>query len=101
MVNLIEAHPSIVEEFNNGNFTVRKTRRIFSSIAIDQAHEQHNAIVKGDGGAVGLTQNPEALKRWMVAGPEMARVTAQFEASQKQAWKGYQEESGCSYKYTG
>ncbi len=54
---------------------------MFSSMAIDQAHEQHNAIVKGDGGAVGLTQNPEALKRWMVAGPEMARVTAQFEAS--------------------
>ena len=37
--------------------------------------------MKGDGGAVGLSQNPEALKRWMVAGPEMARVTAQLEAS--------------------
>ena len=37
--------------------------------------------MKGDGRAVDLTQNPEALKRWMVAGPEMVRVTAQFEAS--------------------
>ena len=25
-------------------------------MAIDQAHEQNNAMVKGDGGAVGLTE---------------------------------------------
>ena len=81
MVNLNEAHPNIAGKFNNGNFTFCKTKRMFSSIAIDQAHEQHNAIVKGDGGAVGLTQNPEAFKCWLVAGPEMARVTAQSEAS--------------------
>ena len=29
-------------------------------MAIDQAHEQNNAMVKGDGGAVGLTENPNA-----------------------------------------
>ncbi|KAG7157026.1 hypothetical protein Hamer_G020311 [Homarus americanus] len=33
------------------------------------------------GEAVGLTQNPEALRRWMVAGPEVMRMTAKFEAS--------------------
>ena len=76
MVNLNEAHPNIAGEFNNGNFTFLKTRRMFSSIAMDQAHEQHKAIVKGDDGAVGLTQNPEALKRCMVVGPEMARVAS-------------------------
>lgn len=47
---------------------------VFSSIPIDQAHEQNNACIKGDGGAVGLTDNPSALRRWMVAGPEVARV---------------------------
>ena len=31
--------------------------------------------MKGDGGAVGLTENPAALKRWMLAGPDIARVT--------------------------
>ena len=46
-------------------------------MAIDQAHKQNNATVKSDGGAVGLTQNPEALRRWMVAGPEVARMTAE------------------------
>ena len=34
----------------------------------DRAHEQNNAAVKGDGGAVGLTENPAALHRWMVSG---------------------------------
>jgi len=34
-----------------------------------------------DQAAVGLTQNPGALWRWMVAGPEVVRVTAEFEAS--------------------
>ena len=44
------------------------TRR-FSSIALDHAHEQVNARVKGEGGAVRLAENPAALRRWMVAGP--------------------------------
>lgn len=51
---------------------------VFSSIPIDQAHEQNNACIKGDGGAVGLTDNPSALRRWMVAGPEVARVIEEF-----------------------
>ena len=55
------------------------TKRPFSAIAIDHTHEQNNKIVKGDGGAVGLLQNPRALLRWMVAGPELARVIEEFE----------------------
>ena len=30
------------------------------------------------GGAVGLTEKPAALLRWLVAGPEMARVVNEF-----------------------
>jgi len=33
----------------------------FSSIAIDQGHEQLNKILKGTGGVIGLTQDPIAL----------------------------------------
>lgn len=29
--------------------------------------------IKGDGGAVGLSNNPTALRRWMIARPEVAR----------------------------
>jgi len=53
-----------LEEFSK-HCVVHKKRRRFSAIPIDQAHEQHNALVKG-GGAIGLTENPMALRRWMV-----------------------------------
>ncbi len=72
MVTLAHLHPNIYTEFVMGNFTVRKTDHSFSNIAIDQAHEQNNAVVKNDGGAIGLTESPAALQRWMVSGPEMA-----------------------------
>ena len=65
----------------NGGFTVQKTAEVFSSIDIDQAHEQNNAMVEGDRGAVGLTKNPTTLQRWMISGPEVARLIAEFEAS--------------------
>ena len=48
---------------------------------IDHAHEQNNALVKGEGGAVGLTENPSALRRWTVSGPEVARIINEFENS--------------------
>ncbi len=46
MVTLAEKHPAVYQEFLHGNFTVNKTGRPFSNIAIDQAHEQHNARVR-------------------------------------------------------
>lgn len=60
---------------------MNKTLRRFSSIAIDQAHEQNNAMVKGECGAVGLTENSNALRQWMLSSPEMARLVNEFEAS--------------------
>ena len=57
------------------NWVILKTSRRFSTIPLDQAHEQENAKVKGKGGVVGLTENPVAL----VAGPETARITEEFE----------------------
>ena len=81
MIMLKFTHPDVNDEFLKGNFAVKKTMHIYSAMAIDQGHEQNNAIVKGDGGAVGLTENPAALRRWMVSGPEMARVIGEFETS--------------------
>ena len=42
---------------------------------------EYNALVKGDGGAIGVTQNFDLLQRWTVAGPEVARVITEFESS--------------------
>ena len=64
-------------------FTVKNSKQAFSAIVIDQAHEQNNASVKGDGGAVGLTENPAAMHRWMVSGPEIACLIGEFEGSTK------------------
>ena len=78
MVSLKECHTDVDAEFLKGNVVMKKSKHAFSAIAIDQAHEQNNASVKGDGGAVGLTENLAALRRWMVSGPEMARFIEEF-----------------------
>ena len=79
MVNLQTKHPSVYQEFMKGHFAVNKTNKKFSAIAIDQCHEQQNDYIKGEGGAVGLTECPEALERWMVGGPEISRLIREFE----------------------
>ena len=83
MSTLQQKHPEVYDEFLNGKFVVRKTENKFSAMAIDQAHEQNNALVKDDGGAVGLLDSPSALLRWMVAGPEIARLITEFEETSR------------------
>lgn len=73
MTTLQTSHPSVYEKFTSGALTVRKITHAFSAIAMDHAHEQENASIKGDVGAVGQTKNPSALRRWMIGGPEIAR----------------------------
>ena len=71
---------SIHKEFEeHGNWVVLKTIHRFSSIQIDQTHEQNNDLVKRSGSAVGLTENPSAVKKWMIAGPEQARLLKVFD----------------------
>ena len=82
MTLLSENHPRIYAEFCAGKFVVYKTCNKFSAMAIDQCHEQNNAVIKESGGAVGLMMNPGALRRWTVAGPEVVRMVNEFEALQ-------------------
>ncbi len=56
--------PDAIREDFKKFWVVPKTRNKFSSMPIDQAHEQNNQLVKGLGGAVGLTENPVAFRRW-------------------------------------
>ena len=60
MLKLESTHPQLAQEFKAGNF-VHKTNRHFSVLALDQAHEQANATIKAEGGAIGLTEDPSAL----------------------------------------
>ena len=72
--------PNVYTEFRSGNFVVRKTINHFSAIAMDQAHEQNNAIIKVIGGAVGLLSKDldSALRCWEVAGPEVCRLLEEY-----------------------
>ena len=57
-MTLEKKHPQVAQEFQNGKFVAHKSSRQFSAVAIDQAHEQANAVIKGDGGAIGVTEDP-------------------------------------------
>jgi len=62
---------------------VDKTNPAFFSLPIGQVHEQNNKIVKGDGGAIGLTESSTQLLRWMVSEPEMSKINKDFKLSQE------------------
>ena len=59
---LKDVAPDVAVQLQQGKFAVSKTSKPFSAIPIDQAHEQNNTLVKGEAGAVGLTENPSALR---------------------------------------
>ena len=75
----LKSLPDSIKEQFQIFWVVQKTSNKFSYIPIDQAHEQNNRLVKGTGGVVGLTENPSVFKRWMIAGPQQARLLTEFE----------------------
>ena len=54
MVQLAQQNPEVHAQFMKGNFVVQQSRRKFSLMAKDQAHEQSNNIPQTKGGAAGL-----------------------------------------------
>ena len=72
---MIRAHPDIYRKFSvNGGFVLSRTKNPFSAMGNDQCHKQLNKFVKGDWEALGLTEDEEKLRRWMVSGPEVAHL---------------------------
>ncbi len=100
MVSLEQTHPQLANEFQRGEFVVHKTHRECSGLAIDQAHEQANAVVKGDGGAIGITEDPSALRRWIVSGPVVSRLVSQYEST-SQVKVASEDVSGCKTECRG
>ena len=72
------------EEFKKGNFTVKRTRRKFSAIGLDHAHEQLNKIVKTAGGATRILDNDDALTVWSNVSPIVVDILKQFSKRYKQ-----------------
>ena len=78
MITLHQRLPQVAKEFDEGNFVVCKTTTplLGHCYRSSSRAEQYNRQRRW--GAIGLTQNPRALLRWMVAGPEIARVIDGF-----------------------
>ena len=80
MAELPNRHPHFYNEFmSGGKFTEQKTTDAFSSIPLDHAHEQNSELIKNDGWVIRITENPNALLRWMVSGPELVKMVKEFE----------------------
>ena len=72
-------------------FTIHKIYRRFSAFEIDHSQNQNNAMVKGDGRAIGLTKDSNAFRRRMTSGSKIAGLGHEFEALIKPESGGNQE----------
>ena len=82
LMQLEDECPTVWNEFLKRHFVTQKTSYKFSMMAHDQIHEQLNAIMKGDGGIIGIAENESAMRRWMIAGPDMARIVSEVNIKQ-------------------
>ena len=79
MLSLEHKHPDVFQEFQSGKFVVCMSSCTFPAMPIDQAHEQANAVIKGEGGAIGVTGDPSALRRWKVTGSKVSLLATEYE----------------------
>lgn len=65
-VFLADAHQlpeAVYQEFQNGNFVVKRSAQKFNQVDPDQSQEWLNGTGKRSGGIVGITKTPTALSR--------------------------------------
>ena len=75
-LKLEEDHPLIHNDFKNGHFTVQHSSKRFSSVALDQALEQHyNKPAKGSGGIIGITRQKDAVTKHDLISHEKESLT--------------------------
>lgn len=78
---LYQTDPKSFDEFlRDGNFVISDTQNVFSSMVIDQRHEQLNKDKKCDRGIVGLTVDQDNCNRGFLCTPGVTRVTVEFES---------------------
>ena len=64
----------LYQEFMKGKFTINKSGRSVSAMGEDQAHKQHNKVIKEDGGCVGLFANTPAILEWAISSPFIIEI---------------------------
>ena len=80
-------------------FVAFKSSHTFSAMAIDLAYEQANTVIKGEGVAIGVTEGPSAIRRWMVAGhgAKVAKVKVKHNEQTARAQRQFFEKVGKLY----
>ena len=83
LFDLVHLHlecPDVFEAFSNGKFSFDKTTRGFSSMALDQLHEQNNEVIKGVQGATDVMNREDqvGVERWGLCSPELAVIASNF-----------------------
>ena len=73
--------PDVYQNFKDGHFSFQKSNREFSSIALDQVHEQNNAVLKSVAGVTYILnrQDESALLRWELCSHDLAKYLKDFE----------------------
>jgi hypothetical protein len=69
-IYLNEMHqlPDVVkQEFDDGNFVVKRSAHRFNEVSQDQAQEWLNGLGKKGGGIIGITKTTSALSRWALS----------------------------------
>ena len=76
---LSSKHPLVHKEFLDGNHSVSRSNHPFSKVFADMAVEQTiNRDSKSKGGIIGISQNPNAVDRWLLTSHERAAITTAF-----------------------
>ena len=74
-------YPNEYKKFAAGNFSLLKTNKELSRMALDQLHEQNKKCIKSVSGANPIIywRDDSALIRWELCGPELCRIVEEFE----------------------
>ena len=77
--SLEERHPTIYQEFRNGNFSVKRTAGKFNMLPPDQVIEQTvNKEQKGPGGIIGFSTSLGTVQRWILTSHVIATISSRF-----------------------
>ena len=71
-------HPETWRELEESNISVTKNAIPFVSIGVDHACEHLNKLMKVHAGLIGISNNPNARQRFLLAAPELSCLAKEF-----------------------
>jgi hypothetical protein len=75
MKGLATTAPTIHEEFMAGNFVIKRSKKYFNQVPVDQATEWVNRMCKISNGIIGITRNDPARDRFCATWAERSNIS--------------------------